>query len=57
MVCNVYSIGKIDINNFKNATEKKFLTDETVLTDERKDHIIKGRGAVFLIISAVCFKV
>lgn len=50
-------LGKIDIDRFKNATETKILTDETVLTDERKDHIIKRRGVAFLMISVVCFKV
>ena len=44
---DVHKIGKIDIDKFKSVTNKKILTDEVVLTDNRIEHIIKRRGQAF----------
>lgn len=43
----MYTIGKINLSLYKNVTEKKIITDEVVLTDNRIEHIIERRGQSF----------
>lgn len=43
----VKTIGKINIQKYQGITDKKILTDEVVLTDNRKQHIIERRGQAF----------
>ena len=43
----MHYIGKIDIHIYQRVTAKSIITDEVVLTDNRKDHIIKRRGQDF----------
>ncbi len=40
-------IGNIDLNKFHGITEKKIITDEVILTNNRIDHIIERRGQSF----------
>lgn len=43
----MYTIGKINLSLYKNVTEKKIISDEVVLTDNRIEHIIERRGQSF----------
>ena len=44
---DVYSIGTIDPEKYKAVTEKKIITNEVVITDNRIKHIIERRGQKF----------
>lgn len=44
---DVHSIGVIDIEKYKAVSEKKIITDEVVITDNRIKHIIERRGQEF----------
>lgn len=41
------NIGSLDIEKYKLATDKKIVTDGVILTENRKEHIIKRRGQAF----------
>ncbi len=43
----MYYIGKIDIAKYKKITDKKILTNEVIITDNRIEHIIQRRGQSF----------
>jgi hypothetical protein len=43
----VQYIGKIDISKYQSITCNKIITDEVILTDNRKEHIIERRGKNF----------
>lgn len=43
----MHKIGKIDIEKYKCVTNKKILTNEVIITDNRIEHIIKRRGQLF----------
>lgn len=47
VVNDVETIGKINIETYQCVTDKKILTDEVVLTENRKQHIIERRGQAF----------
>ena len=40
-------IGKIDISKYQPITKNKIITDQVILTDNRKKHIIERRGQEF----------
>ncbi len=44
---DVHYIGKIDRNIYKCVTDKKILTDDVVITNNRIEHIIERRGQKF----------
>lgn len=46
-VNDVHSIGKIDIDKYKSVSDKSIITDEVIITDNRKNHIIERRGQEF----------
>ena len=41
------NIGKIDISKYQPITKNKIITDQVILTDNRKKHIIERRGQEF----------
>ncbi len=41
------SIGKIDIDKYQPVTSAKIITDQVILTNNQKDHIIQRRGKEF----------
>lgn len=43
----LHSIGIIDIDKYKNVTDKKIITNEVIITDNRIEHIIQRRGQSF----------
>lgn len=43
----MHIVGKIDIDKYKNVTEKKIMTDQVIITDDRIQHIINRRGKGF----------
>lgn len=43
----VHNVGIIDVDKYKNVTDKKILTDEVIITDNRIEHIIERRGQQF----------
>lgn len=44
---DVRYIGIINLNLFEGITEKKILTNEVIITDNRIDHIVDRRGREF----------
>ena len=48
-VNDVYSIGKIDVEKYQNITDKRILTNEVIITDNRIEHIIQRRGQNFYV--------
>ena len=40
-------IGKIDIEKYQKVTKNKIITDQVILTNTQKEHIIKRRGQDF----------
>ena len=44
---NVYYLGTIDIDKYIKITDKKIITDQVVITDNRIQHIIERRGRQF----------
>ena len=44
---NVQEICKIDLEKYQAVTDKTVLTDEVVLTNNRRDHIKERRGLIF----------
>lgn len=46
-VQDVHYIGKIDKNIYSRVTDKKILTDDVVITNNRIEHIIERRGQKF----------
>ena len=47
MVSKVYYVGKINIEKYKGITDKKIITEDVIITDNRIDHIIERRGIDF----------
>ncbi|MDE7389888.1 MAG: hypothetical protein K2M82_02985 [Lachnospiraceae bacterium] len=47
VVEDVHKIGNIDIEKFKAITDKKILTNQVIITDNRIKHIIERRGQDF----------
>ncbi|MGN0468413.1 MAG: PBECR2 nuclease fold domain-containing protein [Acutalibacteraceae bacterium] len=43
----MHYIGKIDIEKYKLVTDNQITTDEVILTENRKQHIIERRGQEF----------
>lgn len=43
----MHIIGRIDIEKYQGVTEKRIITDQVVLTDNRIQHIIERRGQEF----------
>ena len=43
----LHSLGTIDIDKYKNVTDKRILTNEVIITDNRIEHIIQRRGESF----------
>ena len=41
------NIGRIDISKYQSITQNKIITDQVILTENRKDHIIERRGQEF----------
>lgn len=41
------TIGRIDISKYQPITKNKIITDQVILTENRKDHIIERRGEDF----------
>ena len=41
------NIGKIDISKYQSIAKNKIITDQVILTDNRKKHIIERRGQEF----------
>ncbi len=44
---DVHNVGIIDIDKYKDVTNKKILSDEVIITNNRIDHIIERRGQQF----------
>ena len=47
LVKDVHYIGKIDIEKYKDITDKEILSEEVIITDNRINHIIERRGVAF----------
>lgn len=47
MKIELHSLGTIDISKYKNVTDKRILTNEVIITDNRIEHIIQRRGQSF----------
>ena len=43
----LHNIGRIDIEKYKDICEKRIITDEVIITENRIDHIVSRRGQVF----------
>lgn len=43
-VTDVHSVGKIDVEKYQGITDKRILTNEVIITDNRIEHIIQRRG-------------
>lgn len=46
-VTDVHSVGKIDVEKYQDITNKRILTNEVIITDNRIEHIIQRRGQTF----------
>jgi len=43
----LHSVGRIDIEKYKNICGKRIITDEVIITENRIDHIVSRRGQAF----------
>ena len=43
----MYYLGKLDVEKYIKVTDKKVLTDQVVITENRVQHIIERRGMAF----------
>lgn len=43
----MHKVGKIDVDKYKDVSEKKIVTNEVIITDNRIQHIIDRRGQDF----------
>lgn len=43
----MHYLGKIDLEKYINITNKKIVTDQVIITDNRIQHIIERRGREF----------
>ena len=43
----MHSVGRIDIEKYKNICGKRIITDEVIITENRIDHIVSRRGQAF----------